>query len=516
MPQVETGLGLLEGEHQGETRVFRGVPYARPPVGAGRWRPPVAPEPWEGVRRATTFGPACWQRPWPESSIYTRGDLNLSEDCLYLNIWTATSAVDESRPVMVFFHGGGHARGRGSATVYDGAALAQKGVVAVTLNYRLGPFGFMAHPALAAESAHQVSGNYGLLDQIAALEWVRDHIGAFGGGADNVTIFGQSAGSWSVCYLTASPVAAGLFHKAIGHSGGCFVSQRPHLSEAVDGQPSAHDRGVATATDLGIDSGLGAEDAAAALRAIAPEDILAASTGVGAVVDGWVLPKPARAIFEAGEHQEVPMILGAMADEGAALYETVQELPRAEFVANLREEYGAQADDVIAAYGEEVDTSTKQAARAIAGDRTFVWEMRTWARMMARTDNPVFHYFFSHAPPVFRLYVSEQAEIEVPEGPRGLGAYHSGDLAYVFGNVGLVGFGWTDWDHQLSESISQYWVNFARTGDPNGAGLPAWPRYDAETEESLEFGAEIRARTGVRRDKLDLFDQYYAPADAEN
>ena len=509
-PQVETGLGLLQGEQQGDTRVFRGVPYARPPVGDSRWRPPVSPEPWEGVRSATTFGPACWQRPMPESSVYTRGDLNLSEDCLYLNIWTAASSVDESRPVMVWFHGGGHARGWSGAKVYDGAALAQKGVVLVTLNYRLGPFGFMAHPALTAESPHGASGNYGLLDKIAALEWVRDNIGAFGGDADNVTIFGQSAGSWSVCYLMASPLARGLFHRAIGHSGGCFTGGRPHLSDAVDGGLSAHDRGVAVAADLGIDSDLGSGVTAAALRAVSAEDVLAASPGIGVVVDGWVLPRPARAIFEAGEHNHVPVVLGAMSDEGAALYAAIQEVPRAEFVAGVREEYGALADDVLAAYEDDVDTSTRKAARAIAGDRTFVWEMRTWARILAPMENDVFLYFFRHAPPIFRPYVLERAAIDVPEGRRGLGAYHSGDLAYVFGNVGVVGIDWTDWDHTLSEAISQYWVNFARTGDPNGAGLPSWPRYGIETDESLEFGAEIRTRAGVRRDKLDLFDQYHA------
>ena len=508
-PRVQTSLGLLEGEQLADTRVFRGMPYAQPPVGDGRWRPPVSLAPWEGIREATTFGPACWQRPTPESSVYTRGDLDLSEDCLYLNIWTAaTLTVDDARPVMVWFHGGGHTGGWGSAKIFDGTALARKGVVLVTLNYRLGPFGFMAHPALTAESPHGSSGNYGLLDKIAALEWVRDNISAFGGNPDNVTIFGQSAGSWSVCYLTASPLARGLFHKAIGHSGGCFKGGRPLLSDAPEGERSAHDRGVAVAADLGID----AEDVAAALRAVSAEDLLAASTGLGVVVDGWVLPKPPRAIFEAGEHNHVPVILGAMADEGATLYASIEEVPRAEFIADVREQFGAQGDDVLAAYGDEVKTSTKKAGQAIATDRNFVWEMRTWARTVAPTENDAYLYFFSHSPPVFRLYVPERAEIDVPEGRRGLGAYHSGDLAYAFGNVGVVGIDWTDWDRELSESMSRYWVNFARTGDPNGDGLPAWPRYDVSTDESLEFGAEIRTTSGVRRDKLDLFDEYWAPA----
>ena len=240
-PVVETSLGTLAGErvagHE-DVLVFRGIPYAEPPVGDARWRPPIAKGAWDGTRAAATFGPACWQGLTPETSIYTRGDLERDEDCLYLNVWTAAADAAEARPVMVWFHGGGHSGGWGSAKVFDGTALAQKGVVLVTINYRLGAFGFLAHPALSAESAHDSSGNYGLLDKVAALEWVRDSVGAFGGDPGNVTIFGQSAGSWSVCYLMASPLAAGLFHKAIGHSGGCFRGGRPdagiHFAQCIE------------------------------------------------------------------------------------------------------------------------------------------------------------------------------------------------------------------------------------------------------------------------------------------
>ena len=248
-PVVETSPGALAGErvagHE-EVLVFRGVPYAEPPVGDARWRPPTAKAAWEGTRAATTFGAACWQRPTPDTSIYTRGDLERDEDCLYLNVWTAAADAAEARPVMVWFHGGGHSGGWGSARVFDGTALAQKGVVLVTINYRLGAFGFLAHPALSAESPHGSSGNYGLLDKVAALEWVRDNAAAFGGDPGNVTIFGQSAGSWSVCYLMASPLAAGLFHKAIGHSGGCFRGGRPDLE-------AAHGQGLAAAAALGAE-----------------------------------------------------------------------------------------------------------------------------------------------------------------------------------------------------------------------------------------------------------------------
>ena len=411
---------------------------------------------------------------------------------------------------MVWFHGGGHNAGAGSARMFDGTALARKGAVLVTVNYRLAPFGFLAHPALTAESPHDSSGNYGLLDQIAALQWVRDNIAGFGGDAGNVTIFGQSAGSWTVCYLTASPLAKGLFHKAIGQSGGCFKGERPYLDRTTDeagAEQSAHDAGLASAAELGVE-GDGAE-AAAALRALAPETVLAATLGSGAIIDGWVLPRTPREIFAAGEHSNVPVIVGAMANERAALYNTGSEPSRDELAARVGSEYGPRADALLAAYEGDFADSPATADKQISGDRTFVWEMRTWARAVEGAGNVAWHYFFSHAPPVFRLYVPDQPDLQVAGGRRAYGAYHSGELAYVFGNVGLVGIDWNDWDRELAEAISQYWVNFARTGDPNGEGLPAWPRYERATDQSIEFGSEIRAVSGVRKDKLDIFDGFF-------
>ena len=504
-PVVETRLGTLAGEHAAGddgVLVFRGVPYAAPPVGDARWRAPAPGAAWEGERPATAFGPACWQRLTPESSIYTRGDLERNEDCLYLNVWTAAEQAAEARPVMVWFHGGGHTGGWGSAQVFDGAALAKKGVVLVTINYRLGPFGFLAHPALTAESPHASSGNYGLLDKVAALEWVRDNVAAFGGDPGNVTIFGQSAGSWSVCYLMASTLAAGLFHKAVGHSGGCFRGGRPDL-------PAAHEAGLEAAAALGAEGG--GAGALAALRALDAEAVLASELGSGAIVDGWFLPRPARAIFAAGEHNDVPVIVGALADEGTTLYAGMPERTGAELAALLREQYGDHADALLAAYEPEIEKSTKRGAQAIQADRGFVWEMRTWARAVETAGNDAYLYFFSQAPPVFRIYVPERAAIDMPDGPDGYGAYHSGDLAYAFGNTGRVGLNWTAWDHEISRAMSQYWVNFARTGDPNGGGLATWPRYEAAADEWLEFGADVKTTREVRKEKLDLFDLVNAP-----
>ncbi|MEE3202070.1 MAG: carboxylesterase family protein [Acidobacteriota bacterium] len=497
---VEIRPGLLQGEwveDGSNVRVFRGIPYAEAPIGGRRWQPPVTVQPWQGTRAATEFGPACWQQPTPDSSVYTRGNLDRNEDCLYLNVWTATEEASETRPVMVWFHGGGHTGGWGSAQVFDGRSLAKKGVVLVSINYRLGSFGFLAHPALTAESAHSASGNYGLLDKIAALEWVQDNIAAFGGDANNVTIFGQSAGSWSVCYLMASPLARGLLHKAIGHSGGCFRGGRPDLE-------AAHRAGLVAASELGVEGD--DADALAVLRALDAPTILDSSLGSGAIVDGWFMPKPAPAIVEAGEHNNVPVIVGAMANEGTTLYAGTPLREYGELVSMLSEQHGDRTDALLTAYKVDIDKSTKWGAQAIQADRRFVWEMRTWARAVEANGNDAYLYFFRHAPPVFRIYVPERAAIDMPDGPTGYGAYHSGDLAYAFGNTRLVGVGWTDWDHEISETMSDFWVNFAKTGDPNGEGLPTWTRYEAATDPWLEFGSEIRVNHDIRKAKLDLFE----------
>lgn len=513
-PVVQAPTGALEGAYVDaaeDVLVFKGVPYAEPPVGERRWQPPTPVAAWDGVRNAQTFGTACWQRPRDPSSLYTRGDIERSEDCLYLNVWTSADSPTSGLPVMVWFHGGGHNGGWGSPRVFDGTTLARKDVVLVTINYRLGPFGFLAHPALTAESPHTSSGNYGLLDHIAALEWVHSNIAAFGGDPGNVTIFGQSAGSWSVCYMTASPLARGLFHKAIGQSGGCFKGERPYLADASDetgAEKSAHEVGLAAAAELGVE-GAGPE-AAVALRALPPEEVLAATLGSGAIIDGWVIPSAPRAIYEAGEHNNVPVIVGAMANERAALYDTDAEPSRDELLASVRTQYGPHADALLAAYESDLSDSPATADKQIQGDRTFVWEMRTWARAVEAAGNDAYLYFFSHAPPAFRLYVHDDPALDVPGGVRGYGAYHSGDLVYVFGNVGLVGIDWTDWDHELSRVISQYWANFARTGNPNGEGLPTWPRYESATDESLEFGSEIQAVSGQRKAKLDVLDRVFA------
>ena len=503
-PVVDTASGALEGvysPHAPDVLAFRGVPYAAPPVGELRFQPPTQPLAWDGNRSAEHIGSACWQAVGPVTgSVFSRGELDVSEDCLYLNVFAPVTPVSGGAPVLVWYHGGGNTAGHGGAQIFDGSALAQKGAVVVTVNYRLGVFGFFAHPALTAESEHNSSGNYALLDQIASLEWVQQNIAAFGGDPDRVVIFGQSAGSVDVCLLMASPLARGLFDGVIGQSSGCFNRGSAPLSQAQV-------TGLQRATRMGIE-GMG-PDAAAGLRSPATAELYTGMGGGGGpIVDGWVIPKPAWEIFVAREHNPVPVIVGSMANEMKSLGAGTPEVPRATLESTIRANWDVQAEPLLAAYAELIGESTKSARQMLDTDARFTWQARTWARAVEATGGDAYVYYFSHPNPVFRLYVPEQAELEsYPRGERGMGAFHSGDLAYVFGTVDLVGVGWTDWDRELSDIITSYWVNFARTGDPNGEGLPPWPLYRATSDVVMEFGEVAAATTHPRRKQLDIFDE---------
>ncbi len=508
---VQTASGRVQGAEvddgrgpAGDVLVFRGIPYAAPPVGDLRWRPPQPPASWEGVRAAHESGAPCWQPITPDTSIYSRGEMDRSEDCLYLDLWTgADSGADAPRPVMVWFHGGSHETGHGSSLTFDGAALARKGVVLVSINYRLGSFGFLAHAGLSAESEHGSSGNYGLLDKIAALEWVQKNAAAFGGDPERVLIFGQSAGSMSVCSLVASPLAAGLFHRAVGQSAGCFTPL-PTLGQAEE-------RGELLAAELGVGEG-SKEDAIAELRTAPADDVLAAaersgwSAGSKTVVDGWYLPDQPSAIYARGEHNRVPMIVGFMGDESSALFAPGPPLEQAELERQLEEDYGDAAEDLLAAYAAEAEQGPGAVPTLITSDTIFGWGSRTWVRRAAAAGGDAYLYFFGHAPPVFRLYLPDRSDLGGEGGPRRLGAYHSGDLAYVFGNTDLVGINWEDRDHEIADLLSSYWTNFAKTGDPNGEGLPEWPRYEADSDLALVVGDEVGVQAGLWKDKLDALD----------
>ncbi len=497
---VDDGRGPV-----GDVLVFRGIPYAAPPVGGRRFRPPEPPASWNGVRPALESGAPCWQEITPDTSIWSRGELERSEDCLYLDLWTADpGGAAGARPVMVWFHGGSHDVGHGSSLIFDGAALARKGVVLVSINYRLGPLGFLAHEALTAESEHGSSGNYGLLDKLAALRWVRDNAAAFGGDSGRVTIFGQSAGSMSVCSLAASPLAAGLFQRAIGQSAGCFTP--------LEDLAQAERRGVLLAGELGVADDAAIAEAAAGLRAAAPEDVLAGaarsgwSLGARTVVDGWFLPDQPAAIHARGQHNRTPIVAGFMGDESRALFPPGPPLDRPALERQLEEQYGEAAAGLLAAYAAEVDQAPSAAPNLIRSDTIFAWGSRTWTRFAAAAGSDAYLYFMPHAPPVFRLYLPDRPELGGAGGPRRLGAYHSGDLAYVFGNTDLVGIHWQDRDHEIADLLSSYWTNFARTGDPNGEGLPEWPRYRPDADLALVVGETVRVEAGVLKEKLDALD----------
>ena len=487
--RVEQGLLTGVAGKNADVRVYRGVPYAAPPVGELRWKAPQPPASWKGKREAKEFGAACWQTPYPAGSIYLAKLPPLSEDCLTLNIWTATKSPQERLPVMVWIHGGGFTRGSGISEAYNGENFALKGVVLVTINYRLGIFGFIAHPALTAESEHHSSGNYALLDQIAALRWVNKNIAAFGGNPKNVTIFGESAGSWAVNALMASPLTKGLFERAIGESGGMFAPMRS-LSQSEKA-------GDTLATSLGATG----QDALKTLRAKSPEDLVKTNAPTtSGIVDGWVLPQDVRTIFAEGKQNDVPLIVGFNSDEGTTLAPQGATTTSAAFSTGAHQRFGDLSDQFLQTYPAGSDSEAVQSFYESYRDQVFGWEMRTWARSASKTSHhAVYMYYFTHRPPG-------------PQSAR-LRAFHAAELPYVFGNF-FFPFPWEDADHKLSGIISTYWVNFAKTGDPNGAGLPKWPAFDSANDQALELGDTIAPRQQVDKAGLDFFDHYYQSLNA--
>jgi para-nitrobenzyl esterase len=504
---VRIDSGPISGTPAGndaKVRVYKGIPYAAPPVGKLRWQPPQAVEPWHNVRVCDQFSPICPQSPYPAGSVYAMAPQPQSEDCLYLNVWTPAGSPSEKRPVMVWIHGGALTRGSGSIPFYDGEALARKGVVVVTVNYRLGPFGYFAHPALSRESEHGSSGNYGVLDQIAALRWVERNIGALGGDPSRVTIFGESAGSWSVCSLVATPLSQGLFHRAIGESGGCFATMH-YLKEERNGLPSAEQAGQRLAAILGCDD---AADPLEALRGKSADEVLAAAAkdpGQARTrpnVDGWVFPEEIFKIYDAGKQRPIPVIVGSNADEGTSLAGATVPVSMDGFLAATRRKYGDLADRFLKVYPVTSESDLRDAFLHSFRDEWFTWEMRTWARMTHKAQGKAYVYYFSHVPPR-------------PDREK-YGAYHAAEIAYAFNNLPKTPWANQPADQRLAEAMSDCWVRFATTGDPNGGTLPAWPAYSPEDEPYLEFGDSITPHHGLLRDECDFFDAYAAAKRAGN
>jgi para-nitrobenzyl esterase len=484
---VQIDQGLISGAagRAPDVRVYRGIPFAAPPVGDLRWKPPQPTSRWDGIRQAIQPGNACPQLPFPTNGIYGSSPPPMSEDCLNLNIWTPAKSAADRLPVMVWIHGGGFDRGTGGAIAYDGENLARKGAVVVTINYRLGILGLLALPELAAESPQHSAGNYALLDQIAALQWVQRNIAAFGGDPARVTIFGQSAGSVSVNVLMASPLASGLFSRAIGESGGSFDSM-PSLAAAEKQDQQFAARAGATTNILQT---LRAKPADELIKATSQDDL-------NVIVDGWVLPQSVYAIFAAGKQNDVPLIVGNNANEGGNLAPLQNgTITAQEFAASARKIFGPMAPEFLKVYPASTDDQATAAHFASFRDANFGWDMRIWARMAVTSGHRrAYRYYFSRVPP----------------GPGSrLGAFHGAELAYVFGNYPFRIF-YQDADKQLGEAIENYWLSFARSGDPNSSssGAVAWPIYNPLRDNIIVFDDTVTVRARVNSDGLDFFDDF--------
>jgi para-nitrobenzyl esterase len=480
-PVVRTTAGAVRGVG-GEVLAFKGIPYAAPPVGAGRWRAPAPPARWPGVRDATRFGNDCVQSPWIVSSGQP-----VSEDCLTVNVWTPSVAPAARRPVLVFLYGGAFIGGTAAYALYDGTRLAAGGAVVVSVNYRVGILGFLAHPGLSAESPTHSSGNYGLLDQLAALRWVRANIAAFGGDPARVTVFGESAGAASIALLLTSPQARGLFAGAI--------LQSPVL-EPLAGLAAAEAAGRRLEPDL------------ARLRRWSTEELLkhnfdffpAPSRALTEpafprpIVDGHVLVRQPRAAYAAGAVAAVPSIVGCNADEGRMFSPPTLAPDAAAFARYARERYGAAADELGRLYPVADDSAAHAAATRLIGDALFNEACREIARGLARATPRVYAYLFSR-----------------DLGSSGVPATHAEELAHVFGNLTAQDFNphppLDATDAALSEAMRGAWLRFAASGDPNGGTLPRWPRYGAG-DPYLEFGAAITTGQAFRREALDFLERH--------
>jgi para-nitrobenzyl esterase len=489
--QVSIESGVVEGKQVGAVRIFLGIPYAAPPVGDFRWKPPVPPAKWVGIRKATEFGAHCMQGPIYEDMIFH--DSGGSEDCLSLNVWTPAKTSEAKLPVMVWIYGGGFVAGTTSEARQDGEHLAQQGVVVVSMNYRLGVFGFLAHPELAKESGHNSAGNYGLLDQLAALRWVHQNIAAFGGDPANVTIFGESAGSFSVSALMASPLAKGLFQKAIGESGAAFSSSGLPFDPL----------GVREEKDSKLVGSTFGVQTLAELRALPAQKLLDAfgtpgptAFAFGPDVDGYFLPESVPAIFAARKQNDVPLLAGWNHDEGSFEIVFSPQKPTVDSMkATAQKEFGAKAAEFLRLYAVDTDAQARRSMLDFAGDRFIAWATWRWIDAQSTTGKqPVYRYRFDLAPPAD------------PEGPQELGAFHSAEIEYVFGQLdSKARVKWRPQDRKLSAQMQRYWANFARSGDPNGEGLAKWPPYASSSGWRVMYLDEkSEARKDDQRDR-DLF-----------
>lgn len=478
-PTVKLDSGLLQGGNFGPAAneiAFLGIPYAAPPVGDLRWKPPEPPLNWKGTRDATKFGPSCMQ---PASSRHA--DMKTREDCLYLNVWTPEFSSSAKLPVMVWIHGGGNFEGRGQDPPL-GPALARMGVVVVSFNYRLGPFGFLAHPALTAESPHHASGNYGLMDQIEALKWVRGNISKFGGDPAKVTIFGESAGASDACLLMASPLSTGFFHRAILESGDCQAVVNTDLKKTIP-YNLIHGSGEAQGAAMSRHFGIASEaDELSKLRAISAEKILHAwevdpDVIVSAIVDGWVIPDQPAAIFAQGKQAPVPIIVGSNADEGTRFVGSGTPQSLDQYRKYLARDTGKYFADELAAYPAATDAEVPAAYLRLQTE-FFGYAAYSMARAVTRSGQKAYLYYFNYVGP--GDYARE-------------GAFHTEELLFL-ADAFPADWRRTSDDEKLGDAMRRYWVQFAITGNPNDKHNPPWPPYDLQFEQCMGLGREIKLR----------------------
>lgn len=515
--EVKVQNGSLQGVQEASgVRSFKGIPFAKAPVGDLRWKDPQPAENWTGVKKADKFGASPMQ-----ANVF--GDMRfrspgVSEDCLFLNVWSPAKSANEKLPVLVYFYGGGFIAGDGSESRYDGESMAKKGIVTLTVNYRLGVFGFLAHPELSKESAHKSSGNYGLLDQQAALKWVQDNISAFGGDPKRVFIAGESAGSISVSAQMASPLSKNLIAGAIGESGAMI---KPTLA--------------AIPLEEGEKNGIAFGDRVkagtlAALRAVPAADLLKAATGQGAfrtaaTIDGYFLPKAPAEIFKAGEQAHVPLLVGWNSAE--VPYQAIlgEDAPTPEnYAKRVKAQFPANADELLKLYPGNTQDEVMRSATALASDRFIVFSTWKWADLQSKTGGqPVYRYVFSKTkPPLTSAFsnttpglaggTTKSASEKVEKAPVQFGAPHAFEIEYAMGNLnGNPVYAWTADDHKVSATMLQYFANFIKTGNPNGGNLPKWTALPTSgTDTYMNIGVQTKSEQDVNKARYLLLDQIFS------
>ncbi|MEP6747492.1 MAG: carboxylesterase family protein [Bacteroidota bacterium] len=510
-PQVKTANGMLEGVNESGLRIFKGIPFAQPPVGDLRWKEPQPLLNWRGIRKADKFGPRAMQLP-------LFGDMNfrsngVSEDCLYLNVWTPAVSDKERLPVLVYFYGGGFVAGDGSEPRYEGPSLARRGIVTITVNYRLGVFGFLSHPELTKESPHHASGDYGLMDQAAAIKWVQQNIAAFGGDPKRITIAGESAGSFAVSALMASPLSRNIIEGAIGESGSLLGGHS--TVPLAEGEQA----GVKFATSIGANT-------LASMRAMSADEILKATSKPGngrfpVTVDGYFLPLSPAAIYSAGEQAHVPLLVGWNSMEGNGASVTGKESTKTSFTSAVQKLYGENAAGILKVYDPATDEDVWQVATDLASDRFIGFGTWKWSDIHSQTgQSPVYRYLYSRPRPVMRAEmgnataglaggVIRNADSSVKKAAPAMGAVHSAEIEYALGNLPTNRvYDWQPEDYMVSEIMEAFFANFIKTGNPNGVGSPQWPAVKSkEPAVVMHIDVQTRAETEKNRARYLFLDE---------